>query len=48
MNSTGINFIQKLFINPLVYICIYLRYPLDIFQELLIKLEQKLNKLNYE
>ncbi len=44
MNSTSYKFYKNLLINPLINLCIYLRYPLIFCQEILIKLEQKLNK----
>ena len=45
MNSNWYKFYRSVFINPSIYLCIYLRYPLVFLQEILIKLEQKLNKL---
>jgi len=44
MNSRTYKVYKSCLINPLISICIYLRYPLIFCQELLMKLEQKLNK----
>ena len=45
MNSRRYKIYKSCLINPLIAICIYLRYPLIFCQDLLIKLEQKLNKM---
>jgi len=45
MNSSWYKFYKSVLISPMINICIYLRFPLVFCQELLIKLEQKLNKL---
>lgn len=44
MNTLRYKIYKSCLINPIITICIYLRYPLIFCQELLIKLEQKLNK----
>jgi hypothetical protein len=44
MNTTSYKIYKSVLINPLINLCIYLRYPLIFCQEMLIKLEQKLNK----
>ena len=44
MNTLRYKIYKSCLINPLIAICIYLRYPLIFCQELLIKLERKLNK----
>jgi hypothetical protein len=44
MNTRTYKVYKSCLINPLISICIYLRYPLIFCQELLMKLEQKLNK----
>ena len=44
MNSLQYKIYKFMLINPLINICIYLRFPLIFLQELLIKLEQKIKK----
>ena len=45
MNSWYYKLFKNLMINPLINICIYLRYPLIICQDGLVKVEKKLKKI---
>lgn len=44
MNSFQYKILKNLILNPLINICIYLRYPLIICQESLVNIENKLRK----
>jgi len=45
MNTWYYKLFKNLMINPLINICIYLRYPLIVCQDGLVKLEKKLKKI---
>lgn len=45
MNTWYYKVFKKCLINPLINICIYLRYPLIVCQDGLVKLEKKLKKI---
>ena len=45
MNTWYYKLIKNAIINPLVNICIYLRYPLIVCQDGLVELEKKLKKI---
>lgn len=45
MNSIPYKIYNKIIINPLIHICMYLRYPLIIAQDFLVNTENKLRKI---